>query len=284
MAEPWKRKKAAGRNGRRLVGSVALTVRSARAGAAVGTGADNSVREERRGGFACGRWYAQSRGSRKASAGVAGAARAREGAAAAHGRMRGPHRTCPRSTLASTAPPLASLPRSTWWLLALVMTVVWFGALDVRRLQHPDEGRYAEIAREMAVSGDWVTPRLNDLKYFEKPPLQYWLGAATFDAFGVDEWTARLPAALAGFLAVVVVGFTAARLAGRDAGVYRGARARGQRLARGARAPADARRGAVVLAGARAVRVPARAARGAAAVRAAQLDARSRTRRPPARR
>ena len=42
-------------------------------------------------------------------------------------------------------------------------------------------------------SGDWVTPRLNDLKYFEKPPLQYWLGAATFDAFGVNEWTARLP-------------------------------------------------------------------------------------------
>jgi len=100
------------------------------------------------------------------------------------------------------------------------MTVIWFGALDMRRLQHPDEGRYAEIAREMAVSGDWVTPRLNDLKYFEKPPLQYWLGAATFDALGVDEWTARLPAALAGFLAIVAVGFTAARLAGRDAGIF----------------------------------------------------------------
>jgi len=100
------------------------------------------------------------------------------------------------------------------------MAVVWFGALDMRRLQHPDEGRYAEIAREMAVSGDWVTPRLNDLKYFEKPPLQYWMGAATFDALGVDEWTARLPAALAGFLAVVAVGFTSGRLAGRDAGIF----------------------------------------------------------------
>ncbi len=115
---------------------------------------------------------------------------------------------------------LASLPRSAWWLLALIATLAWFATLDARRLQHPDEGRYAEIAREMAASGDWVTPRLNDLKYFEKPPLQYWVGAATFDTLGVAEWTARLPTAVAGFLAVIAVGLTAARLAGPDAGVF----------------------------------------------------------------
>lgn len=115
---------------------------------------------------------------------------------------------------------LASLSRRAWWLLALAFVVAWFAALDARRLQHPDEGRYAEIAREMAVTGDWLTPRLNGLKYFEKPPLQYWLGAATFDALGVDEWTARLPTAMAGFLAVIAVGFTAARLASPEAGVY----------------------------------------------------------------
>jgi 4-amino-4-deoxy-L-arabinose transferase-like glycosyltransferase len=57
----------------------------------------------------------------------------------------------------------------------------------VRKLQHPDEGRYAEIAREMAASGDWVTPRLNGLKYFEKPPMQYWATAAAFNAFGVTN-------------------------------------------------------------------------------------------------
>ncbi len=115
---------------------------------------------------------------------------------------------------------LASLSRRAWWLLALAFVVAWFAALDARRLQHPDEGRYAEIAREMAVTGDWLTPRLNGLKYFEKPPLQYWLGAATFDALGIDEWTARLPTAMAGFLAVIAVGFTAARLASPEAGVY----------------------------------------------------------------
>jgi len=68
---------------------------------------------------------------------------------------------------------LASLPRSAWAVIAAIVAFAWFSALDLRKLQHPDEGRYAEIAREMAVSGDWVTPRLNGIKYFEKPPLQY---------------------------------------------------------------------------------------------------------------
>ena len=49
-----------------------------------------------------------------------------------------------------------------------------------RPLANPDEGRYSEISREMAASGDWVTPRLNGIKYFEKPPLQYWASAAAF--------------------------------------------------------------------------------------------------------
>ena len=104
--------------------------------------------------------------------------------------------------------------------MAIVAVIAWFAPLDSRHLQHPDEGRYAEIAREMAATGDWVTPRLNDLKYFEKPPLQYWLGALAFDSLGVQAWTARLPTAIAGLLAVMAAGFTGARLAGRDAGAY----------------------------------------------------------------
>jgi 4-amino-4-deoxy-L-arabinose transferase-like glycosyltransferase len=115
---------------------------------------------------------------------------------------------------------LASLPRYAWWLVAAALLVAWFSGIALRRLQHPDEGRYAEIAREMAVSGNWVTPRLNDLKYFEKPPLQYWATAAAFNAFGVHEWTARLAPALAGVLAVLIVGLTAARLDGPATGAY----------------------------------------------------------------
>ncbi|MFO1283481.1 MAG: glycosyltransferase family 39 protein [Burkholderiales bacterium] len=117
---------------------------------------------------------------------------------------------------------LAALPRWFWVLVVTLVSFAWFSALDLRKLQHPDEGRYAEIAREMAASGDWVTPRLNGILYFEKPPLQYWLTTAAFRAFEVDQWTARLPPALAGFLAVLAVAFTAGRLAGPVAGAYAG--------------------------------------------------------------
>src|SRR5690242_13811637 len=110
------------------------------------------------------------------------------------------------------------------WLLwiFLIFTLVWFATLGGRRLLNPDEGRYAEIAREMVATGDWVTPRLDGLKYFEKPPLQYWLTAASFEAFEQDEWTARLPGAIAGFLTVAVIAATGAALAGAAAGLYAG--------------------------------------------------------------
>ena len=56
----------------------------------------------------------------------------------------------------------------------------------------PDEGRYAEIPREMVATGDWLTPRLDGLKYFEKPPLQYWATAVAYSVFGLSEWTSRI--------------------------------------------------------------------------------------------
>ncbi len=115
---------------------------------------------------------------------------------------------------------LASLPRAAWWSIVIVALFAWFAMLDVRILLHPDEGRYAEIAREMAVTGDFVTPRLNGLKYFEKPPLQYWMTAIAFKAFAVDEWTARLAPALGGLIAILAVGFTLARLEDTEAGVF----------------------------------------------------------------
>ncbi len=78
------------------------------------------------------------------------------------------------------------------WSLWIVLAVAWFVTAPFRPMLDPDEGRYAEIPREMVASGDWVTPRLNDLKYFEKPPLQYWATAASYEAFGFSQLTSRL--------------------------------------------------------------------------------------------
>src|SRR5690348_7816277 len=85
-------------------------------------------------------------------------------------------------------------------LLCLIFTLIWFAQLNIRHLLPSDEGRYAEIAREMMVSGDWLAPRYNGYLYFEKPPLQMWMNAATFAVFGVGDWQARLYTAVVSFL------------------------------------------------------------------------------------
>lgn len=112
------------------------------------------------------------------------------------------------------------LARSRLLLLLLAVAVVWFGNLEYRKLFHPDEGRYAEIPREMVASADWLTPRLNGIKYFEKPPLQYWATAAAYRVFGEAQWTSRLWTALSGFLAVLLTYAAGVRLSGPDAGLY----------------------------------------------------------------
>ena len=113
---------------------------------------------------------------------------------------------------------------------ALAFALAWFAGLDHRKLARADESRYGEIPREMIASGDWLTPRLNGYKYFEKPPLQYWATAAAFKAFGVGEWTARLWPALTGFAGVLLVFFFARRVFGPDAGLYAAAALAGSLL------------------------------------------------------
>jgi 4-amino-4-deoxy-L-arabinose transferase-like glycosyltransferase len=97
-------------------------------------------------------------------------------------------------------------------LLIAALALVWFVPLGWRHLVPSDEGRYAEMAREMFVTGDWITPRYNGYKYFEKPPLQTWMNALTFAWFGIGAWQARLYTALAGFAGVLVAGYTGARV------------------------------------------------------------------------
>jgi 4-amino-4-deoxy-L-arabinose transferase-like glycosyltransferase len=106
------------------------------------------------------------------------------------------------------------------WSLLAVFVIVWLYMLGMRTLVPPDEGRYAEMAREMFTHGDWITTRLNGIKYFEKPPLQTWMNALTFAAFGLGEWQARLWTGLCGIGAVLLSGYTAHRVFGARAGFY----------------------------------------------------------------
>ena len=82
--------------------------------------------------------------------------------------------------------------------------------LGSRPLNVPDEARYSEIPREMLVSHDFVTPHINNIKYFEKPPLFYWIQAASLHTFGLNEWSARLMNAL-----MALIGCLGTYVAGR---------------------------------------------------------------------
>ena len=104
-------------------------------------------------------------------------------------------------------------------MAAVCFTVLWFALLAGRALFDPDEGRYAEIPREMLSGGDWVTPHLNGLVYLEKPPLQYWITALSLHYFGASEAAARLWTGLAGFLSLVIVFALGRRLWGFEAGM-----------------------------------------------------------------
>jgi 4-amino-4-deoxy-L-arabinose transferase-like glycosyltransferase len=106
------------------------------------------------------------------------------------------------------------------WTLAIGFILVSLYVLGVRTLVPPDEGRYAEMAREMFASGDWITTRLNGIKYFEKPPLQTWMNALSFALFGLGDWQARLWTGLMGICGVLLTGYAGARVFGQRVGFY----------------------------------------------------------------
>lgn len=110
--------------------------------------------------------------------------------------------------------------RESGWLrdmaiLLIVLGIPFLQFLGRLPLIDPDEGRYAEIPREMLERGDFITPTLNYVKYFEKPPLLYWLNAASFKLSGLTEQAARLPSVLCGLLTTLATYFIARRLYGR---------------------------------------------------------------------
>jgi 4-amino-4-deoxy-L-arabinose transferase-like glycosyltransferase len=100
--------------------------------------------------------------------------------------------------------PTPETPLAPRTRLALVVLAVllFFGGLGSYPLLEPDEGRYAEIPREMLARGDFVTPHLNGVLYFEKPPLYYWLNAAALRLTGDPDLACRLFGALFGLAGV----------------------------------------------------------------------------------
>jgi len=103
--------------------------------------------------------------------------------------------------------------------LTALLTLLWLATLATRPLFNPDEGRYAEIPREMAAGGDWVIPHLNGLAYAEKPPLQYWATALSYRVFGTTEVAARLYSTLCALGTIFCVWLTARRLWTPEAGI-----------------------------------------------------------------
>jgi 4-amino-4-deoxy-L-arabinose transferase-like glycosyltransferase len=98
-----------------------------------------------------------------------------------------------------------------WWGW-VVLAAVWLVTIQIRPMLDPDEGRYAEVPREMVATGDWVTPRLDGLKYFEKPALQYWATAVIYCVVGLSNWSSRLWTVGLGFACLPLIYAWVARL------------------------------------------------------------------------
>jgi 4-amino-4-deoxy-L-arabinose transferase-like glycosyltransferase len=99
-------------------------------------------------------------------------------------------------------------------LAALAILICLFSHLGAFGLVGPDEPRYVWIARTMATTGDWITPRLYGQPWFEKPILYYWAAAAGFTLHLPTEWAARLPSAFAALTAALAIGWLAWRFYG----------------------------------------------------------------------
>jgi 4-amino-4-deoxy-L-arabinose transferase-like glycosyltransferase len=102
---------------------------------------------------------------------------------------------------------------------AIAILFALFFGLGSRGLNEPDEARYAEVSREMMVSGDYLTPQLMGVPHLSKPPVTYWLAAVSMRIFGVNEWAVRLPAALAAAGALLAVYLLTASVCGQLAGL-----------------------------------------------------------------
>lgn len=105
-------------------------------------------------------------------------------------------------------------------LFFVCLALLYFSGLGTIPLLEPDEGRYAEIPREMLASGDFVTPHLNGVVYLEKPPLYYWGTALSLRTFGENEFGARAFSAAVSLAGLLLTYWMGAVLSDRRTGLY----------------------------------------------------------------
>lgn len=96
---------------------------------------------------------------------------------------------------------------------------LYLAHLGAYHLMDPDEGRYNQIPREMILSGDFITPHLNGVEYFEKPIFQYWFTAIMMKIFGFGEFTGRILPALSGIGCVALAGFLGTMMYSKKVGL-----------------------------------------------------------------
>ena len=104
------------------------------------------------------------------------------------------------------------------FLLLVVAGMLFFLGLGRLPLIEPDEGRNAEVAREMLAGGDWITPHYNSLAYLDKPAVFFWMVAGSFRLLGTSELAARLPSAVAALGTMLLVWLLARQMFGEAAG------------------------------------------------------------------
>ena len=105
-------------------------------------------------------------------------------------------------------------------IISIVSGFLFLNKLGERSLYNPDEGRYAEIAKEMVLRNDYIEPRLYNVDYLAKPILFYWLLIVSFKLFGITEFAGRLVPALFGFLGVLITYWFMQKKLGKKAAIY----------------------------------------------------------------